>query len=125
MFGLAARNRCWFSPPCGSWQVEQTGPSIVAFAPQMLAWKAIYGHYLAVSPVGPQIRWTDPHLGDILWSARNGLFSTAPILYLGALGLIGFATYPLMPPRARPRDATSIRFRSTACVSSRRGFTRS
>jgi hypothetical protein len=57
----------------------------------MLAWQAIYGSPIARSPIGPQIRWTDPHLVDILWSARNGLFSTAPILYLGAIGLLGFA----------------------------------
>jgi hypothetical protein len=63
----------------------------IGFLPQMLAWHAIYGSFIARSPVGPQIRWTDPHLGDILWSARNGLFSTAPILYLGVLGLIGLA----------------------------------
>ena len=59
-----------------------------AFLPQMLAWQAIYGSLIARSPVGPQIRWTDPHLVDILWSARNGLFSTTPILYLGAIGLV-------------------------------------
>jgi hypothetical protein len=63
----------------------------IAFLPQMLAWKAIYGSYLAVSPVGPQIRWWDPHIVDILWSSRNGLFSWSPILYLGAIGLVLFA----------------------------------
>ena len=62
-----------------------------AFLPQMLAWQAMYGSLIARSPVGPQIRWFDPHVTDILWSARNGLFSTAPILYLGALGLVAFA----------------------------------
>jgi hypothetical protein len=65
--------------------------AFVGFLPQMLAWHAIYGSLIARSPVGPQIRWTDPHMADILWSARNGLFSTAPILYLGAIGLLGFA----------------------------------
>jgi hypothetical protein len=65
--------------------------ALIGFLPQMLAWKAIYGSFIARSPVGPQIRWADPHLTDILWSARNGLFSTAPILYLGAIGLLGFA----------------------------------
>jgi hypothetical protein len=63
----------------------------IAFLPQMLAWKAMYGSFIARSPVGPQIRWSDPHLVDILWSARNGLLSTAPILYLGAIGLLAFA----------------------------------
>lgn len=61
------------------------------FLPQMLAWNAMYGSLIARSPVGPQVRWTDPHLTDIVWSARNGLFSTAPILYLGAIGLAAFA----------------------------------
>jgi hypothetical protein len=63
----------------------------IAFVPQMLAWKAIYGTYLAVSPVGPQIRWWDPHVVDILWSSRNGLLSWSPILYVGAIGLVLFA----------------------------------
>ena len=44
-----------------------TACATLAFLPQMLAWKAIYGSYLAVSPVGPQIRWWDPH-----WSTCSG-----------------------------------------------------
>lgn len=68
-----------------------TGCAVVAFLPQMLAWKSIYGSWLAVSPVGPQIRWSDPHIVDILWSSRNGLFATSPALYAAAIGLLGFA----------------------------------
>jgi hypothetical protein len=67
------------------------GCATIAFLPQMLAWQAMYGTLIARSPVGPQVRWTDPHVIDILWSARNGLLSTAPVLYLGAIGLIAFA----------------------------------
>ncbi len=63
----------------------------VAFIPQMLAWKAIYGHYLAVSPVGPQIYWANPHLVDVLFASQNGLFATSPILYVSAIGLVLFA----------------------------------
>ena len=59
---------------------------LAAFLPQMLAWKAIYGTYLAVSPIGPQIRFNDPHWVDVLWSSRNGLLSTSPILILGVIG---------------------------------------
>jgi len=65
--------------------------AIVAFLPQMLAWKAIYGAFIARSPIGPEIRWTDPHVIDVLFSARNGLLSTSPILYLGAIGLLVLA----------------------------------
>jgi hypothetical protein len=62
----------------------------VAFLPQMIAWRSIYGSWLAVSPLGPQIRWFDPQLADILWSSRNGLLSWSPILYVGALGFAAF-----------------------------------
>ena len=68
-----------------------TASAVLAFTPQMLAWKSIYGSFLAVSPVGPQIRWWDPHLVDVLWSSRNGLLSWSPLLYCGAIGLILFA----------------------------------
>lgn len=68
-----------------------TAAATLAFVPQMLAWNAIYGSWLAVSPVGPQIRFWDPQLVDILWSSRNGLFSMSPVLYAGALGLLLFA----------------------------------
>jgi hypothetical protein len=67
------------------------GCAVVAFLPQMIAWKSIYGSYVARSPIGPQIRWSNPRVVDVLWSARNGLFSTSPVLYLAAIGLIVFA----------------------------------
>jgi hypothetical protein len=63
----------------------------VTFLPQMIAWRSIYGSWLAVSPLGPQIRWAHPQLVDILWSSRNGLFSWSPILYIAAIGLVMFA----------------------------------
>jgi hypothetical protein len=68
-----------------------TAAATVGFLPQMIAWKSIYGTWLAVSPVGPQIRWWDPQIVDILFSSRNGLFSWSPVLYLGAIGLVLFA----------------------------------
>jgi hypothetical protein len=64
----------------------------IAFLPQMIAWHSIYGSWLAVSPLGPQIRWAQPQLVDILWSSRNGLLSWSPALYLAAIGLMMFAT---------------------------------
>ena len=63
----------------------------VVFIPQLVAWRAIYGSWFAVSPLGPQIRFADPQLVDILWSSRNGLLSTSPALYLAVLGLMAFA----------------------------------
>ena len=63
----------------------------LAFTPQMLAWKAIYGSYLAVSPLGPQIHWLNPQLSDILFSSRNGLLAMSPVLYVSMIGLVVFA----------------------------------
>jgi hypothetical protein len=63
----------------------------LACLPQMIAWKAIYGSWIAVSPVGPQIRLTDPELVLTLFSSRNGLLAMSPILYVGLIGLIGFS----------------------------------
>lgn len=68
-----------------------TACATIVFSPQLLAWHSIYGQWFAVSPIGPQLRWSDPHLVDILWSSRNGLFSWSPVLYLGAIGLLLFA----------------------------------
>jgi hypothetical protein len=62
----------------------------LTFLPQMLAWRAIYGSYLAVSPVGPKIRLSDPQIVLTLFSSRNGLLAMTPLLYVGLLGLIGF-----------------------------------
>jgi hypothetical protein len=62
----------------------------LTFLPQMLAWKAIYGSYLAVSPVGPKIRLTTPQIELALFSSRNGLLAMTPILYVSLLGLIAF-----------------------------------
>jgi hypothetical protein len=68
-----------------------TAAATIAFVPQMIAWHSIYGSWLAVSPLGPEIRWAHPQLADILWSSRNGLLSWSPVLYLSAAGLVMFA----------------------------------
>ena len=62
--------------------------AVVGLLPQMLAWKAIYGTWFAVSPISPQIRLWDSHWDEVLWSSRNGLFAMSPMLYVGALGLL-------------------------------------
>ena len=94
---LAALVRSWRAGDRASLQRTLAGSAVflgcafVAFTPQLFAWHAIYGTWFARSPVGPQIRWFEPRFVDILWSARNGLFSTTPIAYLAAIGLVLFA----------------------------------
>lgn len=63
--------------------------ALVTFSPQMFAWKAIYGSWLVMSPAGPEMRWLDPQIADVLWSSRNGLFAWSPIFLVGLAGLAG------------------------------------
>jgi len=64
---------------------------LVAFSPQLAAWQAIYGSPIAVSPLSPQMFWWKPDIVRLLWSSRNGLFSTSPVVYLAAVGLVAGA----------------------------------
>ena len=65
--------------------------AFIAFLPQLVAWNAIYGSPIAVSPLSPKMLWLSPDPVRMLWSSRNGLFSTSPVTYLAALGLVVFA----------------------------------
>ncbi len=61
--------------------------ALVVFSPQLVAWKIVYGEWL-VSPMGPGfMRLGHPQLVELLFSSRNGWFSTTPIAYAGVLGL--------------------------------------
>jgi hypothetical protein len=68
-----------------------TACAFLGFLPQLLAWNSIYGSPIAVSPLSPKMLWLSPDPVRMLWSSRNGLFSTSPVTYLAALGLIVFA----------------------------------
>ena len=63
---------------------------LLVFSPQLLYWKAIYGNYVLVPQGGGYIDWSNPELSAVLFSARHGLLSWAPILWLGVLGFPGF-----------------------------------
>jgi hypothetical protein len=62
--------------------------ALAAFLPQMVAWKSIYGTWIARAPIAPQMFWSHPQIADLLFSSRNGLFATSPALYLAAIGLV-------------------------------------
>lgn len=70
--------------------------ALLTFTPQMLAWKYIFGEYL-VTPMGSGfMRLAHPQLVELLFSARNGWFSTTPLAYAGVVGLF------FVPRAARP-----------------------
>jgi hypothetical protein len=63
------------------------GGAVVVFSPQMVAWRRLYGSALTI-PQGEGFVAGEPALLSVLFSARHGLFSWSPLLYLGAFGLL-------------------------------------
>jgi len=59
----------------------------LAFLPQMIVWKVIYGELLLIPQSAAFMRWTEPAWHEVLFSSRNGLFPWAPLYALAALGL--------------------------------------
>jgi|TARA_B100001964_G_scaffold242845_1_gene318868 hypothetical protein len=60
---------------------------IVAFTPQALAWRQIYGHFI-LTPQGENfMRWTEPQVLAVLFSWNHGLFSWTPAIILAVGGL--------------------------------------
>src|SRR5690606_7214427 len=61
--------------------------SLTAFAPQLLAWKALYGEYVS-SPQGPGFMWwTEPAWSEVLFSSTSGLLPWSPLYALAGAGL--------------------------------------
>ena len=71
-----------------SWIGAAAGLALLAFAPQMLAWKLLFGHWLTM-PQGPgYVDWSSPHFRDVLFSAERGFFDWTPVMLAGTAGLL-------------------------------------
>ena len=67
------------------------GTFLVGFSPQLVAWKILFGRFYFGVPLGEDyMRWSQPFLGELLFSSRHGLFSWSPILLLAVVGLLFF-----------------------------------
>ncbi len=73
----------------------KTGAAVLAAfllgaAPQMLAWKAIFGQYLLADPPHGRdfLRLDHPYVLNTLFSSRHGLLFWTPVLWGGFLGLL-------------------------------------
>jgi len=63
------------------------GAATLVFVPQMIAWKAIYGHYL-LSPLVLAHSWLHPDFERILLSTDRGYFYWTPINIMLVAGMI-------------------------------------
>jgi hypothetical protein len=57
------------------------------FAPQLLAWQAVYGTPVVMPQGAGFMVWTSPAVFDVLFSLRRGLFSWTPALLPAVAGL--------------------------------------
>ncbi len=71
------------------------GAALVAFTPQLLAWKVVYGEYLYAPAGNRYVRLDHPLILQTLFASKNGWFSTTPLAYAGTLGLL------VVPRKAR------------------------
>jgi len=61
---------------------------VVAFSPQLFAWRAMFGEWWVV-PQGPGfMRWDQPCWSEALFSSRNGLFPWAPAYFVFLIALV-------------------------------------
>lgn len=62
------------------------GGFLIAFAPQLIAWRALYGSFVTI-PQGAGFVAGHPAWAGVLFSPHHGLFAWSPLLYAGLLGL--------------------------------------
>lgn len=66
---------------------------MIAFLPQMLAWKAIFGSYFSgpeSHQIGSKMDMFRPNILWVLFSGRHGLITWNPVILVGLMGLIYF-----------------------------------
>jgi hypothetical protein len=70
----------------------------VAFLPQVAYWYAVTGKpYADGYPAGQSLLFLHPHVWDVLFSVRKGLFFWTPLLLIATAGL-GFLSRAVRPP---------------------------
>lgn len=80
--------------------------TLLGALPQMIAWRIVYGSWLAVPIQGVHYHWWSPSLWEILCSQDRSLFYWTPVSILACIG----AAVCLVPTRAS--DVTSDDFQS-------------
>jgi hypothetical protein len=62
---------------------------VIAFIPQLIAWRCVYGQWLA-SPLKTGHNWGNPALWQILFSQDRGLFNWTPLALASLAGAMMF-----------------------------------
>ncbi|MFZ5641889.1 MAG: hypothetical protein ACOY4Q_14525 [Bacillota bacterium] len=60
--------------------------AVMAFLPQLLAWKILYGAWLTLPQGTGFMKWDAPFMMEVWFSSRHGLFSWTPAVYPAVFG---------------------------------------
>ena len=71
-----------------AWIAAAGGVAVIAFLPQMVAWKLLFGRWLTMPQGRDYVDWSSPHLVDVLFSAMRGFFDWTPVMLAGTAGLL-------------------------------------
>jgi hypothetical protein len=86
LLGEAVRERRW--PAFAARAAAMGAGAVAAFAPQLLAYRAINGAYGPSRLVLRKMSWSSPHFLEVLFDPGHGLFVWTPILLLAVAGLL-------------------------------------
>jgi len=67
------------------WIAAAAGAAALAFLPQMIAWKLLFGRWLTMPQGRAYVDWSSPHFLDVLVSAQRGFFAWTPLMLAGTL----------------------------------------
>jgi hypothetical protein len=71
-----------------AWIAAAAGAAVLAFLPQMIAWKLLFGRWFTMPQGRAYVDWSSPHFVDVLFSAQRGFFDWTPVMLAGTLGLL-------------------------------------
>ena len=74
-----------------AWIAAAAAVSVLAFVPQMIVWKLLFGRWLTMPQGRDYVSWSAPHLIDVLFSAMRGFFNWTPVMFAGTAGLLWLA----------------------------------
>ncbi len=70
-----------------AWLLAAAAAAALAFLPQLVAWKLLYGRFLTIPQGEGFLDWSSPHLVDALISGDHGFFSWTPAMFAGFVGV--------------------------------------
>ncbi len=80
-----------------------TASFLLAYAPQLAAYKVLNGHFGPTKRVSAKMTWTAPHFFQVLVSPEHGFFFWTPLALVGVCGLVWLAV-------ARGRERADTRW---------------